>query len=537
MNPQDLLDDVSAQSLDLEWLLHEIEPVSEYGRREIAATPRLFVRGHEREAQRRAESIAAIARKLDASRVGAIHDIVRSAPDALGAIVRAAMGDVLTDADFLEVLRFCDAFARARTLTAEAPSLGARGIEDVETVTAALEPGRAGTSGFYLHEKFDATLGRSRDTARKAQAEYDAVRGRTVERVAGALGRDDLGGGNEFIIMRADMLDALPAGVRVVRDAPTYILCELDLDDPSRDALRRREAAASAVGVAEEVVRAGLSNTIRAHAEGLERAAVWFGELDAAVAAVHFSQTYSCAPAEIVDEPIVSFADGRFLPLAAELSREARAYTPIALDLTGVAVLTGPNMGGKSVALRTCGLVALCAALGLPVPATSARVGLFDRIAWLGIGLESEPGGLLSSFAKEVVGLRDVLARDDERALVLIDEFARTTTPHEGRALLVALVERLRARDACALVATHLAGVSQSSRARHFAVRGLRGIPEKPPTDDLAQALRALAASMDYTLAEVTGDGETHADAIALASLLGLDDAFIASAYKALTDG
>ncbi len=143
-------------------------------------------------------------------------------------------------------------------------------------------------------------------------------------------------------------------------------------------------------------------------------------------------------------------------------------------------------------------------------------------------------GGLLSAFAQEVVRLRDLLARDARRLLVLVDEFARTTTPLEGKALLVALLRRLRDRAACGLAATHLAGVAVEAGARHFAVRGLRGIPQPPPTGDLHQALAALAESMDYTIAEVGDDASTVADAIALASLLGLDAELVEIARRHL---
>jgi DNA mismatch repair ATPase MutS len=117
---------------------------------------------------------------------------------------------------------------------------------------------------------------------------------------------------------------------------------------------------------------------------------------------------------------------------------------------------------------------------------------------------------------------------------VLVDEFARTTTPQEGRALLIALVARLRERDATALIATHLAGIAQASGATHYAIRGLRGVPARPAGGDLSAALAALAGAMDYTLAEVTADSPPQADALALARLLGLDEALVAAAYAAL---
>jgi hypothetical protein len=85
------------------------------------------------------------------------------------------------------------------------------------------------------------------------------------------------------------------------------------------------------------------------------------------------------------------------------------------------------------------------------------------------------------------------------------------------------------------MAATHLGGVAEEAGARHFAVRGLRNIPQRPESGDLHAALAALGASMDYTISEVTGDETSRADAIALASLLGLDDALIASAYEHLS--
>ncbi|MDP9110277.1 MAG: hypothetical protein M3M96_01395, partial [Candidatus Eremiobacteraeota bacterium] len=196
-------------------------------------------------------------------------------------------------------------------------------------------------------------------------------------------------------------------------------------------------------------------------------------------------------------------------------------------------VLTGPNMGGKSVCLRTCGFIAMCVAYGIPVPARTAACGIFDEIAWLGVGSDDESGGLLSSFAREVVRLRELIARRRTRRFVALDEFARTTTPREGRALLVAVIARLRDLGIIGIAATHLGDVAEGIVA-HFAVRGLRGIPKLPATNDLADALATLAASMDYTIEEVDAGTERRSDAIALASLLGLDEAIVGSAYREL---
>jgi DNA mismatch repair protein MutS2 len=533
VNAARIVDELTAAALDVRWYVRELAPVSEYGRRAYALIEP-YVRGQEREAQERAARIAAFAERLDEQRLDAIRDVLRGVPDALPAIARVALGDILSDADFLIALRFCDAFARLRTLVADAGN-AAPSIDDAALRAAAdaLERGRSGKFGFYLRDALHRGLKSARTAERAAQEAYERDRGRVAAAVGLALQRDDLDG--EFIVLRANAPATLPPDVRVIREAPTYLLCEIELDDAALEGLRERDAAAAAVAAVEEEARSALSTALREYSSGMEGGAQWIGELDVLVAAALYTRSNCCTVPQIEDEPIVSFEDARHLPLAQRLAREGRAYAPIAVDLHGVAVLTGPNMGGKSVALRTCGALAFCAAFGLPVPAARARVALFERIAWVGVGAqEPEGGSLLSAFASEVVRLRDLLSADAERMLVLADEFARTTTPQEGRALLVALIERLRALGGCAFIATHLAGVARAAGVRHLAVRGLRGIPRKPDTEDLDRALAALAESMDYTLAEVTDDAAPPADAIALASLLGLDDDLIAAARKAL---
>ena len=532
MKPERLIDDATARAIGFAWLRAAVSPASDYGERAFAQL-RLFVRGEEAAAQRSAERIGAVATAVDMARLDAAREVFRSVPDAADAIARASMGDVLADAALLELQRFFDALERIDALLDDAPGVARIANDAVRVCARALELGRAGKFGFYLADTFDEALSKARDALVQAQAEYDAVRGRTVASIAKALGRDEISG-NEFIVMRSDLRNGLPPGVRVVREAATYVLCELDADEATLAALARRDAAADTVAHTEEAVRARLSDVIRSHAANLDEAARAFGEADVLVAAARFARAHHCTAATIIREAGIELLGARYLPLEEALMREGRTFTPIDVALDGIAVLTGPNMGGKTVCLETCGFVAMCAAFGLPVPADRASVGLFDEIAWLGVGTDAELGGLLSSFAREVVRLRDVLGRTQGRLFVLFDEFARTTTPHEGKALLVAVLSRLRERRASGVVATHLAGVASAAGVRHFAVRGLRGIPNRPPARDLHEALTALADSMDYTIAEVTDERDQYSDAIALASLLGLDDALIDAAYKAL---
>ena len=531
MKADGLLDDVSARAVEFRWLRSALTPASAYGDRVFdLCVP--FAPGEEVKAQTRAQRIAAIASALTLETLDAMRDVFRNVPDAATAIARASMGDPLSDANLLELQRFFDACVRIDTLSSGADSLPKVASDAVLETARRLELGRAGKFGFYLADNFDPSLGRARAALAQAQAEYDAVRGRTTVEIAERLGR--VIEGSEFIIMRSDLDGALPTGIRVVREAATYLLCEVEETQATLAALERRDGYATAAADAEEHVRLALTEAVRMHAAALSAASDAFGEADVLVAAARFTLMHDCHVPQIVSNATLQFTDACFAPLALELEKEGRRFTPISIAIDDVAVLTGPNMGGKSVCLRTCGFIAACASFGLPVPARDATVALFAEISWLGVGADEEPGGLLSTFAREVVRLRDVVARERRPLFVLLDEFARTTTPREGKALLVAVLKRFEAIAARGLAATHLAGVAQAAGVRHFAVRGLRGIPNRPTTADLHEALETLASSMDYTIEEVTDEGSTRSDAIALAALLGLDERVIRDAYDAM---
>lgn len=533
MKAPELLDSATAAILGLDWLRTAVSPRSAYGERHFDAL-RPFAAGNEGPAKSRAASVAAMAGGVDSERLDAVLAALGEVPDATGPIARATMGGVLDDPDFLEVRRFCAATERIDGLLAGCVSSAPLANDAVRTIDATLAPGDAGLSGFFLADGFDPELRRMRDVLGREQAEFDAARGRENERAARALGREEIAA-DEFTVMRADLQGELPPGVRVLREAPTYLLCALEFGESALAALERRDAAAATLATAEADVRERLSETIGRHAAGLSAAATAMGALDVLIAAARFCQRYECVPATLEKEPMLAFEQARFLPMDVELAAAGRRFVPLDLELRDAAVLTGPNMGGKSVALQTCGFIALCAAFGLPVPAKRARTSLFDQIAWLGLGREAQMGGLLSSFAREVLELKTILERAAPRLLILVDEFARTTTPREGRALLIALLERLGERHACGMLATHLADIAEAAGVRHFAVRGLRPIVHLTPAADVGEALSALAGAMDFSIGEVSRNEAPRGDAIALTGLLGIDKPFVDRALRALS--
>lgn len=523
--------DAAGEAFGADWLLAALAPAGDFGRR-ARERERAYRAGDEAAARAALVRVDRLARALDARRLQALRDAIAAAPDPAPALVRAQNGDVLGDVDFFEIARFLDALATIAALaTDDAFADVALPVPDA-VLHATLAPGVTAARTFYLDDAFAAELARSRGESIARAAAFDAVRSALAERVARFAGIEHVRDG-EFVMMRDLMPGPLPPEIRVVREAPTYVLCEIAFDDTALDALAARERAESAVAEAEEGVRARLSADVASSSGALLAACELAGELDLLVGRALVAQRYACCVPEIVNDATLGFESARYLPLAAELADRGLAYTPISLTLDGAAIVTGPNMGGKTAALRTAGFLVACVALGLPVPATAARVPLVSEIVWLGLGTAAEREGL-SAFGAEVVALRGFLDARTPRPLVLADEFARTTSPLEGRALLVALLQTLAERHTLALATTHFDGVAEGAGVAHFAMGGLRDIGIGHGKLDLRAALARIAHAMDYRLARVESNAPAHSDALALAQALGLDDALIARARRAL---
>jgi hypothetical protein len=543
----------SGAAIGADWLLHAIAPAGDFGRR-VRAGERAFGPGDEAAAAAAIGTVESIAREVPAGRLAAVAAAIAEAPDPGGALARASGGAILDDVDFFELLRFLDTLAEVESLATYplfttlltepepesepaaalahsfAPSIAATSV----SLRAELAPGRTAERAFYLADEFSAALAEARGTSASAQARYDLARGALSERIARYANVDHVRDG-EFVLLRERIVPPLPAEIRVVREAPTYLLCELALDPAALGALSARDRAVERVATEEERVRARLSTYVATAAPMLEAACSALGALDVLVARARFAQRFSCVRPEIALRPAAEFDGARYLPLLAALGEREGSYAPVALELEDLGVVTGPNMGGKTAALRTLGFMVACVALGVPVPAARARIPLVDEIVWLGLGALPEDDALLSAFGTEVVDLRAFLERRPVRALALIDEFARTTSPREGRALLVALIETLRERGAFGLAATHFTGVAASARAPHYSVGGLREFTLPPgPALELGAALERIARATDYRLTRVEENAVPQADALALAEALGLEPALLARAWSAL---
>ena len=203
-----------------------------------------------------------------------------------------------------------------------------------------------------------------------------------------------------------------------------------------------------------------LTELLRAHAGGVRETVRVLGELDLLFAKANFAVDFGCVIPSFTaawDRRLV-LENARHPLLEDVLRRHRKRVVPLSLTLEEkrrTLLISGPNTGGKTVSMKTVGLLALMAQAGLPVPAARAEFPLFDQVL-ADIGDQQSIQESLSTFSAHIEHIRDMLEAVTRDSLVLLDELGRATDPEEGGALGVAIVERFRTSGAFTLASTHL---------------------------------------------------------------------------------
>ncbi|HEV2287950.1 MAG TPA: endonuclease MutS2 [Candidatus Acidoferrales bacterium] len=210
---------------------------------------------------------------------------------------------------------------------------------------------------------------------------------------------------------------------------------------------------------AAEIARilAEFTEHLRVERGPLEHAAATIAHLDSVFARGRYAREFDAAIPEFSDDNHLRLEAARNPVLEDNLRQAGRKVVPVSLELGGsetVMVISGPNTGGKTVALKTVGISALAGQSGIPVAAQTAELPLFDCVL-ADIGDEQSISADLSTFSAHVLNLKSMLERATDRTLVLVDEMGTGTAPEEGAALAVALLEEFRTRRCLTLATTH----------------------------------------------------------------------------------
>lgn len=215
--------------------------------------------------------------------------------------------------------------------------------------------------------------------------------------------------------------------------------------------------------------------------------------------------------------------------LKARCEEQGLRYQPVDIELAqGTTLITGANMSGKTVLLKTLGIAQMMMQFGFMVPALDACLPIVDDVL-LCIGDEQNEMNGLSSFASEILKISDAIARTSrQRLLILIDEPARTTNPIEGKAIVQSLSTLLHKESSFTLVTTHYSHLGLPCRKLR-----VKGFDEKLSSQPLNP--QNINLFMDYSLLPDDSDEAPH-EALRIASILGCHPALLASAAHFLDE-
>jgi DNA mismatch repair protein MutS2 len=304
-------------------------------------------------------------------------------------------------------------------------------------------------------KRIRANMGRTRETVQK-----------TLERILRSRGGE---AGEDYVTLRNDRF-VIPVRAAERRQVQGVVHAasatgQTVFVEPFETVDLNNKIVQLAEDEAAEITRilVELTEQLRRNLVPLRFAIETIAELDSVFARARFAREFDCTLPQFTSEPTgdasLDLKGARHPVLADTLRAHGRSIVPITLALGGpnaetVLVVSGPNTGGKTVALKTVGLAALAAQSGIPVAAEAARLPLVDRVL-VDIGDEQSIAADLSTFSAHMLNVRTMLEAATPHSLVLVDELGTGTAPEEGAALAVALLDEFRARGCLTLATTH----------------------------------------------------------------------------------
>ena len=297
--------------------------------------------------------------------------------------------------------------------------------------------------------------------------------------------------------------------------------------DPELDAAKDLELLETKADQIETEVRSQICAKLHAFALDLEIALNRVAHLDVIIAKAILADNQSFTRAQITESTTEYKA--MFHPqIKGTLALSNRKFQAIDIKLNRSACfITGANMAGKTVILKTLALCQYMLQFGFFVPAQSAKISLVHRVL-ISVGDDQSEQNGLSSFASEMVKINEMVEASigKENVLVLVDELARTTNPIEGRAIVNAVAEIFNENETLSVITTHYSGLNKD--CRKLRVKGLdkefkQGEINKNNINDY----------MDYSLIEDDASKVPH-EALRIAEILGINKQIIEKAKKNL---
>lgn len=299
--------------------------------------------------------------------------------------------------------------------------------------------------------------------------------------------------GRYVVPVRSDAHERFPGLVHATSASGATLFVEPRAVIPMGNRLKVLEAEVQREEIA---IYTKLSDRIGDQLASVQAALAALARADVRAATARLAEELGLTFPNLTDEARLELRSARH-PLLL-LDEEKVVPSNLAIGARRAMVVSGPNAGGKTVALKTMGLVALMIRAGLPVPcADQSTVGIFD-VVLTDVGDDQSLAKSLSTFSAHVRNLVSILEDTQPGALVLLDELAGGTDPREGEALAAGMLDSLTARGGAVVVTTHYEGLKALALADERFQNASMGfdLPTMSPTFELAAGVPGSSSAL-----------------------------------------
>lgn len=527
-----LMDEKTKSILEFERVLAELHPMTPFGQK-LKNNIRAFEVSEKEQLLEELDRVEQLKQLINIQRAVfvEIRTQMRLIKDIRKSVERCMSGGVLSVVEFFELKNFVyivkSVSESQKALQWTMPDKYA--VSELQWVEAVLDPEKTGIKTFYIYDSYSEALTGIRKHKAACEHKLDMLRKEAIRKAEAELGISLRSNGEITVSKRqTDLIKKLDDSALLQPAGETYINVTFRVrpDDSMLELMKDIEAMKGEEAVEEALILERLSGQISGRGGEILEVMDALAEFDLIVAKAYLANSCNGVRPFISDTAKLVIVNGRHPLVEAGLRKKGKSFTPISVSLDrGIALITGANMGGKTVSLKMVGLLAAMAQYGFLVPADRMEFGMNEHI-YISAGDEQSIDLGLSTFGAEIRSVKEALIKSEAQGLVLVDELARGTNPHEGFAISKAIINYLSDKPGITVITTHFDGLVRKG-IRHLQVKGLRNIDFKTIKDP-----DAISEYMDYTLIEVEGESRVPRDAINISRLMGIPEEILQQAEE-----
>lgn len=532
-----MINDRSKLLLDVERVLEDLNPITPFGI-QFKNSMKPYDTNQKEELEEEFDRIEKIRELVDKQRAVFVEmrTHMRGIKNLRKSIERCMDSGILSSVEFFEIKNLIGIM---RSISQSQSGLHWKipdkyRVDILYEVEKLLDPECTGLKTFYIYDCYSESLGKIRQSKTKIEKSLELKRQKTIKDIEGETGLQMRSTG-EFTVSRkdTDLMKKLIDYPKLQVSSETYINITFKIRPDEEMALLMKEIEnIKEQEVLEEMkVLEDLSAKIAVFGGDILRNMDAIGHFDLLISKAYLANAVNGTKPVITEEIKCIIKDGRHPVVETGLRKKGKAFTPISVNLDkGVAVITGANMGGKTVSLKMVGILMAMLQYGLFVPAEYMEASLLDFI-FISAGDDQSLDSGLSTFGAEMQTMKDVLLMSHLQGMILIDELARGTNPREGYAISYGIISFLMEKPCITLITTHFDGLVREN-IKHFQVKGLRNVDY-----DKIGNPEIISEYMDYTLIEIKSNESVPKDAINISRLIGVPEEILQEAEKIIDQG